>query len=571
MSIRMKSLSARVLFVAASVGIAVWGQAQAVAITWDGSGDMDWTHPDSTSWSGGTYSSGNNVQFDGLGTGTVNVDAGGVTPGDITVDTGSYIISGGPIGGSGKLTKNGWGTLTLSGTNTYSGLTTIVKGTLSVSSFDSLGSYSYFRLQSKDGIGTLEYTGPGESTSMQVLIGPSQNNKTMRIRNSGTGKLIFTNDFAKTPSTARASTLNLTGAGTGEIAGAIIDVTRTNNSTATLTLTKDGAGTWILSGANTYTGKNTINDGMLQFAKTASLYGGTTGSWTPANVRVNAGGTLGLNVGGTGEFSTGNVNTLLGNLGGLGGAPGDGQGLQAGSTVAFDTTNASGTFTIADNILDSTGTGGGTIGLTKLGAGTLELTGANTYTGATTVNDGTLLVNGSLHPSSAVTVNNGGTFGGTGTIGGPITVGGGGMMAPGASIGTLTGTDLTWNSDDLLAGMVFELSTTDNTSDLLDLSGTFAKGTGTDFLFDFTGGMAGQTYTLVNFADSTGFVVGNFVDNLGIGTSVGGGGEFALTDTNLQFTIRGTGGAVIPEPSTFLIWSLALIGLAWYARRRRTK
>jgi hypothetical protein len=29
--------------------------------------------------------------------------------------------------------------------------------------------------------------------------------------------------------------------------------------------------------------------------------------------------------------------------------------------------------------------------------------------------------------------------------------------------------------------------------------------------------------------------------------------------------------AVVPEPSTFLIWSLGLIGLAWYARRRRTK
>jgi len=29
--------------------------------------------------------------------------------------------------------------------------------------------------------------------------------------------------------------------------------------------------------------------------------------------------------------------------------------------------------------------------------------------------------------------------------------------------------------------------------------------------------------------------------------------------------------AVVPEPSTFLIWSLGLLGLAWYARRRRTK
>ena len=31
------------------------------------------------------------------------------------------------------------------------------------------------------------------------------------------------------------------------------------------------------------------------------------------------------------------------------------------------------------------------------------------------------------------------------------------------------------------------------------------------------------------------------------------------------------GAGAIPEPSTFLIWALGLLGLAWYARRRRTK
>jgi autotransporter-associated beta strand protein len=80
-------------------------------------------------------------------------------------------------------------------------------------------------------------------------------------------------------------------------------------------------------------------------------------------------------------------------------------------------------------------------GLTKAGAGTLRVTGANTYASGTTISAGRLLVNnttGSGTGAGAVTVNSGATLAGSGTIAGVVTVNSGGTLSPGTSIGALT-------------------------------------------------------------------------------------------------------------------------------------
>jgi autotransporter-associated beta strand protein len=92
------------------------------------------------------------------------------------------------------------------------------------------------------------------------------------------------------------------------------------------------------------------------------------------------------------------------------------------------------TTTFSGVIQDGGNSGGIGGSLTKIGTGTLDLTGANTYTGDTNINRGVLKVDGSI--TSNTFVNHGGTLAGTGTVGGNVT--NAGVVSPGDAPGTLT-------------------------------------------------------------------------------------------------------------------------------------
>jgi autotransporter-associated beta strand protein len=547
----------------------------------------------------------------------VTLNAGG---GTFLVDTNTTWVSGGVIGGVGSLSKAGQGTLILAGDNTYTGGTTISAGTLQVGTgtsgegriagnvtdngalvFDLLADTTYGGTISGTGslttkgaaslilTGANTYTG-GTTISNGVLqignggtsgsiAGDVTDNALLLIDRTGTltlnGAISGIGSVTQQENAAASLTVILTGTdtytggttidngvlqiGNGGTTGSIAGNVNINNVGAVLVfdrsdsvtfggaisgvgnLTQNGAGTLVLTGADTYVGGTTISDGTVQIGN-----GGTAGSITgdvldnaslvfdrsdsvtfdgsitgSGSLTQNGSGTLTLTAANTYSGGT-NINAgavavpfdpslgsgpLSFNGGTLEVLPGNGT---ITSSKAVTLNEGGGTFLVDTN---TTWVSGGAIGgvgsLNKAGQGTLILAGANTYSGNTKVNAGSLLVDGSLGPGS-VSVASGATLGGTGTIGGPVTILNGGILAPGAAPGTLTAGTLTLSPGSISNYQLSTPNVVGGVNDLvivkgnLTLAGTLnianagAFGPGLYRLFDYTGSLTNDGLTLNN-------------------------------------------------------------------------
>lgn len=163
-----------------------------------------------------------------------------------------------------------------------------------------------------------------------------------------------------------------------------------------VTVAGTGTGQLVLAGTSIYSGTTSVDSGILRFASRTALYNATPSNWTAGNLVVRSGAVAAFNVGGAGEFTSSDLQTILA----LGTATG---GFLGGSAVGFDTTSAS--FTYSPAINNPNG-GANALGIYKLGANTLTLSGASGFTGGVTVLAGSVSVgNASALGSASGTVN----------------------------------------------------------------------------------------------------------------------------------------------------------------------
>ena len=453
------------------------------------------------------------------GNSQINSDAGSLTlSGGVTGTNrnltvggaGDVTISGALTTGSGTLLKLGTGTLLLSsGSNTQTGTTTIGAsggtsgGTLRTGASNALSDAAVTVFA-----GTLDLNGNSDTIGALTLGGGAAATSASVTTGAGTltlgGNVTYT--ATNNPDAATISGNLDLGAATrtftvGNSTAADPDLTVSAVVSGTVGLTKAGAGTMVLSGANTYAGVTTVSAGVLNVQDASALgttAGGTTVS-SGAALQIQNNSVIGneaLTLSGTGVGSTGALRNISG-TNSLSGAVTLAANTQinsdAGSlTLSGGITGTNRTLTV-DGAGDLALTGAlttGTGALVKNGAGTLALAGVASYTGVTTLNAGTLRLDASnvLSDSTAVTVASGATFdvnGQTETIAslagaGDVHLGTGALTTAGNASTTFSGT--LGGTGSFTKGGTGILTLDTN----LTFTGTFNLGGGTLRLSDIT-------------------------------------------------------------------------------------
>ncbi len=238
---------------------------------------------------GATINNANNANSNAntLSLGTVSATASGaktLTLGGI--NTGANTISGNLTNGTGTIgvTKAGTGNWTLIGTaNTFTGAITLSSTTTSAGTlaYASAGGANAITFNQTTGSATLSYTG-SEKTMSGPITANALTSGTITLVASGSGAVNYSNPASLGSAGSGIKNLVLSGTNTGNniLAGQWV-----NNTGAAATLTKNGGGTWVISGNNTYTGITSVTAGKL-------LINGDQSSAT-GNVSVAANATLG--------------------------------------------------------------------------------------------------------------------------------------------------------------------------------------------------------------------------------------------------------------------------------------
>jgi fibronectin-binding autotransporter adhesin len=507
-----------------------------------------------------------------ISSGTLQIGSGGTTGSvagssiidnsNLTFDLSSSPTYSGVISGTGNLNQNGSGTLTLSGANTYTGNTYVNSGTLQLGASNVLSNMTDVVVAS------------GATFAMN-----SHSDTVGSI--AGAGNITLGSGALTTGADNSSTTFSGVISGTGG------------------SLTQDGTGTLILTGANTYTGGTTVSAGTLQIGS-----GGTTGSITGditdnsnltydlSNSTTYSGvisGTGNLNKSGSGTLTLSGVNTFTGNTTinfnsgtlqlGVNNALNSATDVTVNSSSTFALNNfsdtvgsiagsgnitlGSGTLTTgADNVSTTfSGVISGTGNLNQSGTGTLTLSGANTYTGSTTISSGTLQLGASNAVGSSVdvTVNSGGTFALNNHSDSVGSVAGAGNITLGS--GTLTtGVD---NASTTFSGVISGTGAlTQNGTGTLTLTGAntyTGLTTVTNGVLAFGANNVLASTNSISIASAGTLNLGNFSNTIGVVTgtgivSFGTSSQLVLTGTGtFSGSFTGTGTLILDAGSNFTL------------------